>query len=163
MIDKIDPQPHLPECFQEFYWAQQGFGWQQLYYDCLLPLWVTLINQHCPTVNGLHYSTKQVKLIQFCASGNYGTNNFILGKTSRKTVLSCKPQSTKLSMMPNKIPFFVTQWPMLIQTSFWPNQSTSSDTNSHNHMQAQLKVAKLQAKLHTHNICHFSIAPITFQ
>jgi len=48
---------------QDLYQAQSTLGWQQLYYSCLSPLWLTLHNQKHPTINAIHYFTKHAILI----------------------------------------------------------------------------------------------------
>jgi len=60
---RFDPRPHFSAPIYQLYNAQSSLGWQQLYYGCLSPQWVTLHNKSYPDINGLHYFTKYVMLI----------------------------------------------------------------------------------------------------
>jgi len=60
---RFDLRPTLMEPLQNLYKAQSSLGWQQLYYGCLSPMWVTLHNMSHLDINSLHYYTKCVTFI----------------------------------------------------------------------------------------------------
>jgi len=54
---------HLPHDLSELYHKQVSLGWKQLYYGHLMPLWIHLLGQYYPQINGWTYFTKVIMLI----------------------------------------------------------------------------------------------------
>jgi len=54
---------HLPTDLDTLYSTQEQMGWWQLYYGCITPLWLELLQQHHPQLNSNIYLAKITALV----------------------------------------------------------------------------------------------------
>jgi len=151
---------HLLHDLQTLYKAQVHMGWKQLYYGCLTPLWIQLLNYCHPQAIYPYTSWRSSCSFGRLSSkyGLYAMAIFTLKTPSRKNVVNAKQLWTKSSLKHARIPSYRPWLTISIQNRSWPvphNISGNGSCTSHNHMHAHFKVAKLQAHLCTCNICQY--------
>jgi len=59
----ISLHPLLPQDLHILYQAQECLGWKQLYYGCLMPLWIAQLGYYHSHLNGNNYYAKIIRLI----------------------------------------------------------------------------------------------------
>jgi len=143
------------------YHPQESLGWKQLYYWCLTPQWITLLGHYHPQINGQIYFAKIITLIWQATLQVWKMCNDHLHPDNSE-----QENCSHLQTAVNQIFFQAQQDPQLqvLVKHLDPEQIISClthcihqwVTNSNNHMQAHLKVVKLQAHLCTHDICQYS-------
>jgi len=130
------------------------------YNGCFSPLWIALLGQHHPQINGLHYMVKIVTLIWQAVLKVWAVQNAHLHPHNHE-----QEDHSQLHAAVNQIIYEASQDPLLhaMVENFNPEQLLAQPTHqirqwvthSHDHMQAHSKVVKLQARLHTHDICEY--------
>jgi len=128
-----------------------------LYYGRLTPLWSELLQQYHPQINSRIYLAKVITLTWQAMLRVWKLHNdhLHLGNPDQE-------DCSQLQATVHQIFFEAWQDPQLqvLIKNLDPNQIMSCPTchiqqwvtNSHNHMQAHMKVVKLQACLQIHNI-----------
>jgi len=148
---------HLPNELHALFSAQEQLGWKQLYYGCLTPLWSELLQQYHPQINSRIYLAKVITLIWQAMLRVWKLHNDHLHPGNLE-----QEDRSQLQAAVNQIFFEARQDPQLqvLIENLNPDQIMSRPThrirqwvtNSHNHMQAHMKVVKLQARLRTCDI-----------
>jgi len=130
---------HLPHGLHHLFQAQEQLGWKQIYHGCLSQLWIQLLGQYHPQVNGTHYMAKSVTLIWQLTLQVWAVWNTHLHPRN------CEQEDcSQLQAAVNQIIFEASQDPLLhaLVENIDPKQIMAQPTcqiqqwvtNSHNHM-----------------------------
>jgi len=151
---------HLPQDLHALYLQQERLGWKQLYYGCLTPLWLMLLQQYHPQTNSTHYFAKVTTLIWQAVLKVWKMHNDHLHPSNQE-----HEDCSQLQAAVHQIFFVAQQDPQLQamvenlnldQIMEWSTRQICQWVlHSNTHMRAHWKVAKLQAHLHTHHICQY--------